>query len=215
MSPAFNACDPLFVPEMGEQDFYGNPRVILDIVDIGANEAVIDLPVEYLRPLYGRAALQGIELRWSTATERHAFRYDIERSTDGSVFEKIGEQSARGNSNGAVDYAFLDKKPVAGANYYRLKQVDFDGTAALSNVAVVKWQPATAGISPNPASGIFEIKNAGTWEKAVLKNALGQVVRSFTFSEQTSLEGLKSGVYLLEVFETENAAPQVLSIIKG
>lgn len=213
-SPAFNACDPMFVPEIGELDFYGNPREIFDIVDIGAHEASIDLPVEYLRPLYGRAVPQGIELRWSTATERHASRYDIERSADGTVFEKIGEQSARGNSSGTVDYAFLDKKPLTGANYYRLRQVDFDGTAALSHVAVVKWQSASTGIYPNPASGVFEIKNAGTWEKAVLKNALGQMVRTFNFSEQTSLDGLKSGVYLLEVFETENGAPQVYSIIK-
>ncbi len=216
-SPAFDAGDPLFIPAIGELDFYGNPRVAVMLVprvDIGANEATIDLPVEYLRPLSGRAAPQGIELRWSTATERHAARFDIERSTDGSVFEKTAEQSARGNSNGATDYSFLDKKPAVGANYYRLKQVDFDGASALSNVVVVKWQPAILDIYPNPASDVFEIKNAGNWEKAVLKNALGQVVRTFTYAEQTSLNGLKSGMYLLEIFETENALPQTFTIFK-
>lgn len=214
LSPAFDAGDPLLLPEMGERDIDDQDRLQFDAVDIGADEAAINLPVEYSHPLSARAIQSGIELRWSTGIEHNAAQFEIQRSADGSVFEKTDAVPAKGSNS---DYAFLDRNPVTGSNYYRLKQIDLDGRSKLSNVAMVKWEAGViTGVFPNPAADHFEIRNnTGAWEKAVLRNALGQTIRTFSTGQETTLGGLEKGVYRLEVFVTEEAQPQVFSLVKS
>jgi hypothetical protein len=71
-----------------------------------------------------------------------------------------------------------------------------------------------AQVFPNPASDFFEIKIGSPWERAVLRNALGQPVRVFVFGEKMRLAGLPSGVYALEVFTGKRTASQVLRVLK-
>ena len=68
-----------------------------------------------------------VKLAWSTATELNNAFYAIERSDNGKSFEKIGEVAGYGNSQQARSYTFMDEKPMNTVNYYRLRQVDFDG----------------------------------------------------------------------------------------
>ncbi len=98
-SPAFDTGDPAYLPTMDVLDIDGELRVLWDQVDIGADEAAVNLPVEYSKALYGRAVQTGIDLRWATANEHNAARFDIERSPDGASFEKIGAVAAKGNSS--------------------------------------------------------------------------------------------------------------------
>jgi hypothetical protein len=205
----------MFVMEVGDLDIDDQLRIQFDTIDIGADEATINLPVQYSRPLFGYAVQSGIQLQWATANEHNAARYDIERSSDGVSFEKIGTINAKGTVSAQNEYGFLDKTPLGGTNYYRLNQVDFDGRSNIGNVVMVKWESLLTGVFPNPTPGHFEIKSAGTWQKAVLKNNLGQVVKTITSGQETTLNGLQSGVYRLEVFETENGAPQVFGLIKS
>lgn len=217
-SPAFDASDPLYMPmgDLGDFDFDGELRLTFAFVDIGADESNISLPVDYVNPLQGNAMEHAIELRWTTALERGSKYFDIERSTNGSRFGKIGQVAAQGNSNVPRPYVFQDKNPGTGTNYYRLQQVDFDGRSAQSNVVAIAWNKAADfRISPNPASDIFVIKSDKPWEKAVLKNAQGQTVHTYFFTDQLIINGLQSGVYWLEVFATQDATPQVLRLIKS
>jgi len=69
-----------------------------------------------------------VKLKWTTASEQNNLRFDIEKSTDGKAFLKIGSRDGFGNSNTANDYFFNDQNPSQGLNYYRLKQIDFNGT---------------------------------------------------------------------------------------
>lgn len=213
-SPAFNKGDPMLLPLIGDFDIDGQMRLQFDTVDIGADEAAINLPVQYTSPLSARAITAGIELRWATGIEHDAALFEIQRSADGTVFEKIDAVATKG-SNSA--YSVVDRNPLNGNNYYRLKQIDLDGRSELSNVAMVKWEAGTTiGVFPNPAVNHFEIRiSTGFWEKAVLRNTLGQTVRTFSTAQETTLDGLENGVYQLEVFETENAQPQVFSLMKG
>jgi len=175
----------------------------------------IPLPVTYLAPLQGYAVpSMGIELRWATTTERDAARFDIQRSTDGVSFEKIGQLAAHGTSSHPLNYRFWDKHPTPGKNYYRLRQVDFDEKSALSNIVALDWKSFEINVFPNPATGIFEIKSDFVWERALLRNALGQVVQTFSYAENTTLDGLPDGVYSLEIFEVNNGVPVVLPLIK-
>lgn len=69
-----------------------------------------------------------IKLTWKTASELNTDKFEIERSIDSKEWIKIGEVDATGSSSTLKSYNFIDNKPVAGNNYYRIKTLDIDGT---------------------------------------------------------------------------------------
>lgn len=99
-------------------------------------------------------------LNWATATESGNDHFEIERSANGRDFEFLSSVPGAGNSNGIQYYAYTDKNPMAGINYYRLKQVDNNSHFTYSSVVTVN-----AGINPgqfmtvypNPASGNIKL----------------------------------------------------------
>jgi hypothetical protein len=93
------------------------------------------LPVKLISFTAERYQESQSQLNWSTASEINNDHFDIERSPDGTQWEKIGEVKGNGNSNATIDYSFIDDNPLSGANYYRLKQVDADGKFEYSEIA--------------------------------------------------------------------------------
>ena len=75
-----------------------------------------------------------VNLAWSTASEQNNAYFEVTRATDGVNFTKISQVAGSGNANTTQNYSTTDSKPVAGTNYYRLKQVDNDGKFALSSI---------------------------------------------------------------------------------
>jgi len=75
-----------------------------------------------------------VVLQWATETETNSFGFDIEKSRDGEKFERIGFVQGNGTTSTPSNYEFIDQSVVAGANYYRLRQVDFDGQFEYSDV---------------------------------------------------------------------------------
>ena len=76
-------------------------------------------------------------LEWSTATEINNDHFDIERSSNGISFEKIGIVKGSGNSSTPLHYQAADNHPLGGNNYYRLRQIDIDGKYTYSVVIIV------------------------------------------------------------------------------
>ncbi|PCJ26801.1 MAG: hypothetical protein COA97_05255 [Flavobacteriales bacterium] len=96
-----------------------------------------------------------VNLQWNTATEINNDYFLVERSLDGVTFEQIGKVKGSGNSTQQQFYWFEDANPNPGEiNYYRLKQVDFDGKYEYSYiVAVVIDDPLLQfSVYPNPAT---------------------------------------------------------------
>lgn len=96
-----------------------------------------------------------VNLDWTTMSEINNDYFTIERSADGVSFEEIAEIDGAGNSITRRDYHTIDKKPVVGANYYRLKQTDFDGAFTYSQIIVVNFgmeEILTVSTYPNPSS---------------------------------------------------------------
>jgi hypothetical protein len=98
-----------------------------------------------------------VELLWSTATELNNLGFEIECSIDGQDnFVTVGFVDGKGSSTEINYYSFTDNPQVSGVNqlYYRLKQVDFDGTFSYSDVVNVSYDvPAEFVLSqnyPNP-----------------------------------------------------------------
>jgi hypothetical protein len=78
-----------------------------------------------------------VRIDWATASEIDNDYFVVERSTDAYHFEEIGREEGAGFSESFRYYAITDKFPFEGVSYYRLKQVDFDGTATYFDIKMV------------------------------------------------------------------------------
>ena len=94
-------------------------------------------------------------LNWTTAQEVNTDRFEIERSSNGREFSKIGTVKA-----GNTSYSFADNNPVNGANYYRLKMADKDGAFTYSPIRQLNNKPSTFNIAlyPNPAKDKLQLQ---------------------------------------------------------
>ena len=98
-----------------------------------------------------------VDLSWSTASELNNDFFTIERATNIKEFEVIGLSiDGAGTTRERKDYRTVNKYPMYGRSYYRLKQTDFDGKFSYSNIQVVDYEgPKFAGLKayPNPSDG--------------------------------------------------------------
>jgi len=95
------------------------------------------LPIQLI-DFKATVAGQKVRLDWKTASEKNNDYFTIERSTDYVNFEPIQNIQGAGNSMNVLSYHAYDERPTAGRIYYRLKQTDFDGTFAYSNIVTVE-----------------------------------------------------------------------------
>ncbi len=150
-SMAIDAGNPAFIAAPSETDMDGGPRVQNGRVDIGADEYNSPMPVEYVSPFRAFPAAGYVELQWVTAMELNAEKYVVQRSTDLAKWEEVLVVEAHGYGS---TYTAFDEKPIPGLAYYRLQQVDFDGTFAFSGIVPVVWDASRLllSLSPNPVS---------------------------------------------------------------
>ncbi|SFQ57465.1 T9SS type A sorting domain-containing protein [Hymenobacter arizonensis] len=95
-------------------------------------------------------------LRWNTATERNSNYFGVERSSDGVTYSEVGPVLAAGFSTQARAYQWPDPKRLVQRTYYRLRQVDRDGTVKYSPVVALEPAPRLAralDVYPNPSAG--------------------------------------------------------------
>ena len=97
----------------------------------------------------------GALLKWSTSYEFNNAKYIVEKSTDGRSFAVVGEVAGAENSVELNRYTFTDAGFKAGdVAFYRLKQVDFDGSSAFSKIAYINTSreksTTNVRIAPNP-----------------------------------------------------------------
>ncbi len=79
-----------------------------------------------------------VQVNWSTAMEINNNHFLVERSKDGSVFTTIAQVQGAGNSSETRHYSYLDQHPDNGTNYYRIRQVDKDGSSSFTQVQSVR-----------------------------------------------------------------------------
>ena len=95
------------------------------------------LPVHFAG-FTGVATARGVQLDWTTGSELNNDFFAVERSADGRDYQTLGTVKGAGNSSDFVDYQFTDPTAPEGVSYYRLRQVDVDGTAVYSEVISVR-----------------------------------------------------------------------------
>jgi hypothetical protein len=153
-----------------------------------------------------------VRLDWKTASEINNDHFEIEKSFNGVDFKTIGFAKGSGTTSQMTRYASLDQDALntsARNLYYRLKQVDRDGSVSYSHIAVVevgKTRTLSLSTKPNPSNGVFTIETQlNTTNPATVKvvNLMGATVWTKAVnptSIHTSIDAemkLPQGVYML------------------
>ncbi len=170
------------------------------------------LPVE-LVSFSGVAEDNKIQLSWSTSSELNNDYFEVLHSLDGIAFTSIGRVDGNGNSNQIINYSFLHSNPSSGDNYYRLKQVDFDGANELSQVIKVYndylYKGMDVTVYPNPSKSAEANVRIVTGDghtpiQISIMNLEGKQVFDKSIEPSTNLDRklfenttLKEGIYLV------------------
>ncbi len=168
-------------------------------------------PVELIS-FSGKATPGAIQLNWETSTELNNEKFIIERSTDGRTFQMIGEERGQGTTQQIQSYQFTDQAPVAGLNYYRLKQMDYDGQFAYSPVTAITFvRKGAISVYPTATNGMVNIatEDEGSSQVKVF-HINGSLMKQQTFDSNTlplDLSSLPNGTYLI-VVETSTQTHQ-------
>lgn len=193
--------------------------------EIGADEKPGITPVQLMS---FSASVQGTEvtLSWQTSNERNNKGFDIERSTAAGTFEKIGFVAS---GAAAGKYTFTDKNPGSGTVQYRLKQLDYDGTANYSPVVTADiTAPLAFALQqnyPNPFNPSTVIRFSLSEKAQTVLNiysVTGELVKTILSSEleagnhtvSFNAAGLSGGVYVAVLHSGAHTATMKMTLLK-
>jgi hypothetical protein len=167
------------------------------------------LPVKIESFLANLNASNTVTLNWVSTVEIDSYQYSIEKSTDGTRFVEAGVVKAAGNSGTAVKYSFTDNTILNGAAFYRLKQMDKNGSFEYSKIAYVnnsRGSGKATKVFPNPFTADIQVVGISSAElnnRALVRvfNAVGQsVTYRITGANSISLEpAAPKGLYIVKV----------------
>lgn len=164
------------------------------------------LPVEWLSfELFKEEEV--VRLIWKTATEINNDGFEVQRSQNAEDWEKIAWIDGKGNSTLISKYIDIDTKPYTGLSYYRIKQVDFDGTYEYSEIKAVDFKGTRdIVVYPNPFNDLVHVQNLAPNTSIRLLALNGKIIKAYESAGNDALNvsDLPSGVYFLIIGEGEN-----------
>lgn len=158
------------------------------------------------------------QITWITASEVNNDYFTVERTADGITFEPIATIDGAGNSNQKLSYGTIDKNPLSGTSYYRLKQTDYDGSYKYSNlVAINNYSDEASEIAlyPNPNQGKFTIASNSEYTNIQICNVFGSIMME---QKPTSLKtiidatNLPNGIYFVKIISGDKSATEKMTI---
>ncbi len=208
-SPAINAGDNNAIPSGNTTDLAGVTRIQDGTVDMGAYETVPEVLSVKLLDFSAKANGNSAIINWSTQIETNNNHFVLERSTDKANFVEIAKLVAKGSNS---NYKHTDYAPAKGYNYYRLTQVDHDGTKT-------NYQPVSINfilgrnevtVYPNPAMGTTVKLSFDDLKFTSLKvvNLQGQTLQSLAVDpNQTEIKidisAYSNGIYFIVLLDNE------------
>jgi len=184
------------------------------------------LPVELLS-FEGSCNDNLINLIWNTATEYNSDYFEVYKSRDGEDWTLLSIVESVGNSTQEVKYETIDDKSFYGNNYYKLSQVDIDGTIeefGPINVNCVDKSDGYFSIFPNPTSGQIQIllnkKSLIGDGFIIIKDTKGSEVlkQEISIGNKINLYNLSldkpSGIYYINIVSNEISTEVIKVIIK-
>lgn len=164
-----------------------------------------------------------VHLDWHTSTEINSDYFSIERSLDSREFREIGKVKAAFNSSGLKDYRFIDSTPMTGRNYYRIKQVDFDGKFSFSEIKSISISSMSLvySIVPNPAKNFITLSfdKPQRQYNIIITDMQGKIVHVinnpsaiYMTQHKIDLSNIPNGIYLVSVMTNNGNYTQKLLI---
>ncbi|MBI3219275.1 MAG: T9SS type A sorting domain-containing protein [Bacteroidetes bacterium] len=148
-----------------------------------------------------------VSLTWTTASEKNSDYFELQRSDDSQTFKTIGRVKSAGTTILETNYSFEDKFSPIGYAYYRLKQVDFDGTATYSKPCSVEGASENNAIkifpNPNTNGSAYINLNGSQCNGLSIINSVGQEVNcNYTIEPSRvviNTQWLAGGVYIVKI----------------
>jgi len=151
-----------------------------------------------------------VALEWRTETEVNNHYMAVERSRDGKQFAELAKVKGNGTTLEAQVYTFVDDAPKAGVNYYRLKQVDFDGTYEYHNVVAVNiTDDKNFSVYPTLVDNTVNINIEGQ-ANLTIRNIAGAIVKTIQVTDFQAIDvsDLVKGTYFM-IIESDNLVEAV------
>jgi hypothetical protein len=180
------------------------------------------VPVKWIDFTGQKVRNNAVKLNW-TVNEIDNHHYVVERSIDGVRFSSIGEVEASTLPGNEHSYSFLDNNPFASKNYYRIKQVDKNGSYSYSKIISVTIDESLGSwvVYPNPTTdkvNLFCNANYNNMQIEVY-DAIGKLIFSQTKEKankgeviSVSLNNLAKGVYSIKI-QASNAATTTKKVL--
>ena len=193
------------------------PIVVLDVI-----------PVE-LTSFTAEQSASGILLKWTTASELNNNGFAIERLSS-NLWEEIGFVNGHGTTTSTKQYSFTDNSPLSGSIFYRLKQLDFDGSFTYSNEIEVNFSSIVSDFVleqnyPNPFNPSTQISwqsPVSSWQILKVYDVLGNEVATLVdeFREAGNHKvtfnssGLASGIYYYKLTSGSQSLTKKMILIR-
>ncbi|MEM9987038.1 MAG: T9SS type A sorting domain-containing protein, partial [Bacteroidota bacterium] len=205
-APSSEIIDFIFPPSTqgvspGVQNFYvrvwdGSHWSMTGALNVTVNQV---FPVEwlYFEAIPGEIQVQ---LEWGTALERNTDHFVLERSSDGRAFMPLSRVPAQGDADTPTYYTYDDADPLSGLNYYRIKQVDLDGSFNLSEIRQAHFTQLPAiKVYPNPSQGKIYVSGLSEDTQIRITDGRGKEIavpaQRHHSTYEAQLEALPPGIY--------------------
>ncbi|QES89923.1 T9SS type A sorting domain-containing protein [Rhizosphaericola mali] len=181
------------------------------------------LPVSYTQELAASIVNKEVSLTWTTGAEINNKLFQIQRSADGSIWSDIGNvNSYYSNGTGSGhSYSFIDAAPLSGVNYYRLNQVDLDGTSHYGTIIQINYVYSSntqTAIYPNPVVNELNIINLPTGATNIVIYSLGgkAILQKLVTGTavQIGIDALPNAVYFVNILDKNGSKIKSLKFVK-
>lgn len=159
------------------------------------------LPVTWLSSPSATIKNNQTHISWSVASQVNNSHFIIEHSSDGRSYSEIGKVHSQGNTSETKHYTYIHEIPSIGINYYRIKQVDYDGKYSYSDIASVRYDDhGETIIYPNPVSDVLTIESVSETNHVRITDISGRIILSQQIISKTSqfdTSTWSSGLYIV------------------
>lgn len=160
------------------------------------------LPVELTAFSARYATAAGTTLAWSTASERNSAYFAVEsQEEEGKNWVEVLRQLAAGSSSSPRTYAARDPRLLSGTRYYRLRQVDHDGSTSYSSLVTVSGLESGLALYPNPVADRLQVSGPAQAGRLTFYDVRGNKVTGFELvagPNDVDVSTLRPGLYLVE-----------------
>lgn len=158
------------------------------------------LPIELISFLLSPIDNEYFALQWQTASEINNDYFILERSIDGISFTSVTSIDGNGTSNQLHTYSYDDYNvTVNKVYYYRLKQIDYDGSYIYSSIISGRLSGSpTITMYPNPTNGL--VQSTIMFDQVEVFTELGQLVKTVSSSNTVDISNLANALYLIKLY---------------